>query len=245
MNARGRVTARTPTAPSTRERILDAAEALFAERGFDGVSLRQITALAGVELALANYHFGPKQDLYVAVIRRRADAINAARLALFDALPPAPTLEQLIDAFARPYLEKSLTGGSGWKCYARLIAQTANSARWTRAVMSTHFDPVAQRFIAGMRSALPDAAVEDIYWGFHFLLGAMTLTFAETGRIDVLSGGRCRADDLETIYARMIPFMAAGYRALAGRRDPQGQPPARRVRLKTIASRAARRGAPR
>lgn len=226
--------------PSTPQRILDAAEALFAERGFDGVSLRQITTLAGVELALANYHFGPKQELYVAVIRRRADAINEARLALFDALPPTPTPEQLIDAFARPYLEKSLTGGAGWKCYARLIAQTANSARWTRAVMSAHFDPVAQRFIAGMRAALPTAAVEDLYWGFHFLLGAMTLTFAETGRIDVLSEGRCRADDLETIYARMIPFMAAGYRAMAAPQTPPALAAARAGRLKTIASRAAR-----
>jgi AcrR family transcriptional regulator len=200
--------------PPTKQRILDAAEQLFAEHGFDGVSLRQITAAAGVELALANYHFGPKTELYIAVIRRRANELNEARRRLFEALPAAPSVEGLIDAFARPFLDKSVHGGPGWKSYARLIAQTANSARWTQAVMTAQFDPVAELFIAGMRRALPTAAPRDLYWGFHFLIGALTMTFAETGRIDLLSQGICRAGELEAIYARMIPFMAAGYRAL-------------------------------
>ncbi len=203
----------------TKQRILDAAERLFAERGFDGVSLRDITAAAGVELALANYHFGPKKELYVAVIRRRASEINDARRQRFSELPVMPSVENLIDAFARPYLEKSVHGGPGWKDYARLIAQTANSARWTQVVMSALFDPVAELFIVGMRKALPGLTSRDLYWGFHFLLGGMTMTFAETGRIDLLSEGVCRASELEVIYARLIPFMAAGYRALAGKVD--------------------------
>ncbi|MBM4228721.1 MAG: TetR/AcrR family transcriptional regulator [Gammaproteobacteria bacterium] len=200
---------------STPQRILDAAEELFAEHGFDGVSIRQITARAGVELALANYHFGPKQDLFVAVITRRADALNSERRRLLEALPEPPTVEGLIDAFSRPFLEKSVHGGPGWKSYARLIAQTANAARWTRDIMTAQFDPIAEVFLAGMRRALPGAQEEDLYWGFHFLVGAMTLMFAETGRIDALSGGRFRAGDLERIHARLVPFMAAGYRALA------------------------------
>jgi len=208
--------ATAPSDPSTtKQRILDAAERLFAEHGFDGVSLRQITAEAGVELALANYHFGPKTDLYIAAIQRRADELNDARRRLFAALPPNPDVEGLIDAFARPFLDKSLHGGPGWKSYARLIAQTANAARWTRAVMTAQFDPVAELFIDGMRRALPAADPRDLYWGFHFLIGALTMIFAETGRIDTLSRGLCRDHDLEAIYARLVPFMAAGYRALA------------------------------
>lgn len=204
-----------PDPGSTRQRILDAAEALFAERGFDGVSLRQITARAGVELALANYHFGPKHELFVAVINRRADELNGARRRLLEALPDLPTVEGLIEAFARPFLDKSVHGGPGWKSYARLIAQTANAARWTRDIMTAQFDPIAREFLAGMRRALPAANEADLYWGFHFLVGAMTLMFAETGRIDTLSDGRFRASDLEEIHARLVPFMAAGYRALA------------------------------
>jgi len=201
---------------STQERILNASEALFAEFGFDGVSLRKITRHAGVELALANYHFGPKKDLFLAVVRRRADELNAARTAALEGLGASPSIEDLIDAFIRPFLEKSAHGGPGWKNYARLMAQIANSPRWTEAVMAAQFDVVASRFIEQTRQALPHSDTSNIYWAFHFLLGAMITTFAETGRIDRLSGGLCRSADLDAIYAQMIPFLAAGFRAICG-----------------------------
>ena len=200
--------------PTTAERILDAAEQLFAESDYDAVSLRRITREAGVELALANYHFGPKLDLFRAVVSRRATALNAQRQAALRALPADAPVEALIEAFTGPFLERSLNGGRGWKAYARVIAQTANSARWTRELMSAEFDPVAREFIARVRAIYPGSARENIYWSFHFLLGAMTITFAETGRIDVLSDGRCASSDLAGIHARMIPFLAAGFRAL-------------------------------
>lgn len=201
-------------ASATAVRILDAAEKLFAESGYDGVSLRQITREAGVELALANYHFGPKLDLFRAVVRRRAAALNSERLAALAALPRPATIEALIEAFTGPFLDRSLNGGAGWKNYARVIAQTANSPRWTRELMSAEFDPVAEAFIRGVGETFPDAAAEDIYWGFHFLLGTMTISFAETGRIDQLSGGCCASHDLAAIHARMVPFLAAGFRTL-------------------------------
>jgi AcrR family transcriptional regulator len=205
---------------ATRERILDAAEKLFAEAGYDGVSLRMITREARVELALANYHFGPKLELFRAVVRRRAEAINAERMAALEALPEDAPVEALIAAFTAPFLEKSARGGAGWKSYARVIAQTANSPRWTAEVMSAEFDPVARLFIERVRRLYPQARAADVYWGFHFLLGAMTITFAETGRIDVLSGGACDTRDLDAIHARMIPFLAAGFRALCAPAPP-------------------------
>lgn len=199
---------------STRNRILNASESLFAEFGFDGVSLRKITRQAGVELALANYHFGPKSDLFLAVVQRRADELNQARIGHLQALGDDATVEQLIDAFVGPFMEKSMHGGPGWKSYARLIAQVANSPRWTELVMSSQFDPVADLFIQRLRVVLPHGDVKNIYWGFHFLLGAMITTFAETGRIDRLSDGLCRSAELGTIHAKMLPFLAAGFRAI-------------------------------
>lgn len=204
---------------STQDRILNASENLFAEFGFDGVSLRKITQQAGVELALANYHFGPKSDLFLAVVQRRADALNQARVASLEALGPAASLEDLIDAFTRPFMEKSMHGGAGWKSYARLIAQVANSPRWTEAVMASQFDPVASMFIERTRQTLPRSDKANIYWGFHFLLGAMIMTFAETGRIDRLSGGLCRSAELDTIHSKMVPFLAAGFRRICAGED--------------------------
>ena len=201
---------------STQDRILNASESLFAEFGFDGVSLRRITQQAGVELALANYHFGPKKELFLAVIRRRADELNQARSVALDALGPDAGVADLIEAFTRPFLEKSVRGGPGWKSYARLIAQIANSPRWTEIVMASQFDAVATKFIERTKLALPDSDERNIYWAFHFLLGTMTMTFAETQRIDSLSGGLCRSSDLDTIHAKMIPFLAAGFKTLCG-----------------------------
>jgi hypothetical protein len=80
--------------------------------------------------------------------------------------------------------------------------------------MASQFDPVASLFIEKTRSVLPAADVRDIYWAFHFLLGAMIMTFAETGRIDRLSAGACRSADLDSIQAKMVPFLAAGFRAI-------------------------------
>ena len=93
--------------PSRKTRILDAAEALFAQYGFDAVTLRQITKLAGVDVALANYHFGPKRDLFNAVLERRADVLNNARHTALDeclaaAGDEAPTVDAIIEAYLGP-----------------------------------------------------------------------------------------------------------------------------------------------
>ena len=202
-----------PNSKTTAEKILDSAEALFADSGYDAVSVRAITKRAGVELALVNYHFGSKQELFYRVVERRAAEINAERVRLLNEQSERHSVESIIDAFTRPFLEKSLLGG-GWKSYARLIAQVSNSPRWTKLVMSTQFDPIAQAFVDQMCSALPGSKLEDIYWGFHFLLGAVTFTFAETGRVDELSDGLCRSGDLVIIHAKMVPFLAAGFREI-------------------------------
>ena len=123
-----------------KERILDAAEQLFARRGFYGVPLRDITQAAGVDVALVGYHFGGKRELFAAVFERRAEVLNRARLELLEearraALPRAPALEALeaiINAFTQSLVERSARGGPGWKSYfARSPTSTIprNSAR--------------------------------------------------------------------------------------------------------------------
>jgi AcrR family transcriptional regulator len=208
-----------------KERILDAAEQLFAQRGFYGVPLRDITQAAGVDVALVGYHFGGKRELFTAVFERRAEALNRERLERLEAvrraaLPGAPALEAIINAFIEPLLERSARGGPGWKSYFALVTYVNNSPEFGPQMMTRHFDPLVGRFIAVMREALPRCPPREIYWAYQFLTGALMLTFAETGRIDQLSGGLCRATDLDSLHERLAPYVAAGLRALCARTQP-------------------------
>ncbi len=201
------------------ERILDVAEELFALHGYDGVTLRQIANGAGVDVALASYHFGKKLDLFNAVFERRAVELNESRLsALRNCQKKAghggPSVEEIIEAFLRPLEIAQETGDQGWTNYLALIAYVNNSPYWGQKMMSKLFDKLVLEFIEALREALPGARDEDLYWCYHNLSGALTLTLAQTGRIDRLSGGKCRSSDFEAAYDHMIPFSAAGFRVV-------------------------------
>ena len=83
--------------------------------------------------------------------------------------------------------------------------------------MDQHFDPVVLRLIGLLKKALPDCDEADIFWGYHFVTGALMLTLARTGRIDKLSGGLARSDDFVAVKQRMARFMAAGFRDICVR----------------------------
>jgi AcrR family transcriptional regulator len=206
-----------------RERILDAAEELFALHGYDGVTLRRIATRAGVDVALASYHFGKKLDLFEAVFRRRADLLNGARIEALHACQQkagkrGPTVEQIVEAFLRPLELAQETEDKGWRHYLALIAYINNSPYWGPRMMSALFDELVQEFIEALKKALPGADPKDIYWCFNNLSGALTLTLAQTGRIDRLSNGLCRSEDFESAYDHMIPFVAAGFRKVCAKR---------------------------
>lgn len=203
----------------TRERILDAAELLFAAKGFHAVSVRDITGAASVDVALVNYHFGSKQQLFEAVFMRRAEILNVERLRKLEmvldrAYPKAPSVESIIDAFTHPLLDRSNRGSAGWKAWFAIIAQVNNSKDLGSLIMTRFFDPVVQSFIRALQLAMPSCDKRDLYWSYHFLSGALTLTFAETGRIDNLSQGICRSADLDSVHERLVPFISAGFRAV-------------------------------
>jgi AcrR family transcriptional regulator len=199
---------------------MDAAEKLFARKGFYGATLRDITASAGVDLALVTYHFGGKKQLFVAVIERRGQVLNEERLqrleaARVSAAPRAPTTEAVVDAFLDPILDRLAHAGPGWHNYFSLIAYVNNSPEWGCKLMGKTFDAVVRQFIAAVMDSLPGSTAEDIFWGYNFLTGAMTLSLAETGRLDALSDGLCRSDDVAALKARLGPYVAAGLRGLA------------------------------
>ena len=207
------------------ERILDVAEELFARHGYDGVTMRQISTGAKVDVALANYHFGKKLDVFYAVFNRRAEHLGSTRRQVLqeqftDGEPQR--LEQVIEAFLLPLKLAQESGDPGWKNYMALIAYVMTSPVWSREMMENTFDKHVGDFIAALRQIFPTARDEDLHWCYHYVSGALALTLAQTGRIDRLSGGKCLSSDFDAAYDRMIPFMAAGFRAVCGEeRTPQ------------------------
>ncbi|MDB5471082.1 MAG: TetR family transcriptional regulator [Caulobacter sp.] len=224
---------RTPAKPRTRGRpglraeavdrqnvILDAAEALFSVHGFYGVTVRQVATEAGVDSSLLGYYFNSKRGLFEAVLNRRAEIANANRLmsmARYEAETEILTVEGCLGAFFEPVLERWETGGPGWRNYLRLVALVNNTPAWGGDTMTRFFDPVINMLIGMLRKAVPDARDEDLYWSYHFVSGALSLSFAETGRIDHLSGGLCRSADVQAVRERMAAFLAPGFLELSRR----------------------------
>lgn len=208
----------------TSESILDAAEDLFSKHGFYGVTIREVAREAGVDTALVHYYFTAKKGLFDAVFLRRAaiwnnervDAINRYAKAAGDQM----TLEGLFEAFLQPPFQWSLKGGPGWKHYAALVAQTNANPAFGGETMARYFDPAIRRLIELIKQIMPHARDVDLYWAYHNLSGALTLTLGETGRLDRLSNGLCRSGDLETAGAYMVRFAAAGFRAVCAEPDP-------------------------
>jgi AcrR family transcriptional regulator len=205
-------------APDMRERILDAAEDHFSRHGFWGVTIREVAQEAKVDTALLHYYFDTKRGLFDAVFARRAEIVNRERIDSIEAYEEsagdAITVEGVIDAFLQPILQRAATGDQHWHNYFALIAQVNNTPAWGGETMARTFDTVINRLIQALRKALPDANEQDLYWSYHFLSGALTLTLSQTGRIDRLSNGLCKSSDFESINARMAPFIASGFERL-------------------------------
>jgi AcrR family transcriptional regulator len=205
-------------APDMRERILDAAEDHFSRHGFWGVTIREVAQEAKVDTALLHYYFDTKQGLFDAVFARRAEIVNRERIESIDAYVrsagSALTVEGVIDAFLSPILKRAAEGDERWHNYFALIAQVNNTPAWGGEAMGRTFDPVIHRLIDALRKALPDVSEQELYWSYHFLSGALTLTLSQTGRIDRLSNGLCKSRDFDAINARMAAFIASGFERL-------------------------------
>ena len=231
------LTAEEKTLPNRADRrtaILDAAEAEFSAHGFDGVTLRAIAKRAGVDLALPNYYFGPKKDLFDAVFNRRAEILNQWRedalVAEIEAVrPDPPSVEAIVRAYLEPMLKGPHLEDQGWKNYYALVAYVNNAPGWGGHLMAEHFDPLIRKFLDALRLALPGMDEKDLYWGYHCFSGALTLALAQTGRIDKLSGGLCRSDDLADACEHMVYFITGGFEA-ARRAAPAASAPARKRR---------------
>lgn len=203
-------------AKDTKDRILDAAELLFADHGFAGTSLRMVTSAAEVNLAAVNYHFGSKEGLVEAVFARRLGPMNRERLRRLDELErrhcdlPVP-LEELVLAFVDPPLRMTAHAGA---TVVRLVGQAMSRPDdQTRRVFAAQFREIVRRFSAAMGRALPRLSDADLLWRMLFMVGAMAHTMALAEELREISGGRCDPDDVDATLDRLVTFVSAGLRA--------------------------------
>ena len=208
---------RTPAEPpgfETREQLLAAAERLFAERGFAGVTVRMIAADAGVNWSLVGYHFRGKDGLLAEVYRRHCDTLNRQRFTLLNAARTSGLrLESVIEAFVRPALAE-IQGGDGHNQFSRLRAMLAGEAAPLLAqLVAENFDQSSRTFVAALRECLPELPVDEVLWRFHFMLGTIYYSAGSPQRIKTFSGGRCDPGDVEATVRHLVPFLAEGFRS--------------------------------
>lgn len=201
---------------NTKDRILDAAERLFARKGVEATSLRAITAQAGVNLAAVNYHFQSKESLLHAVIARRLDPVNQKRLAMLDACEEAAgagplPLEEVLDALLRPVFEM-LSGQA--KEFTPIMGRIfTESVELTEQVFEKHLAHIAHRFLPAFQRALPDLPPVELLWRLQFVYGVMAHTMGAGRIVQFISKGQCDATDVEGTMSRVETFLLAGLRA--------------------------------
>jgi len=165
----------------TKQRLLDAAEHLFARDGYHATSLRGITTTADANLAAVNYHFGSKEALLEAVIVRRLDPLNVIRRGQLEALlqkaelaGESPSCREVLRAFVEPTLRLRQQGSEA-EDFIALIGRTLAEPRGiAMSIFLRHMQPLLQRIFQALALSLPTLTEQDLFWRMHFTMGCLS-----------------------------------------------------------------------
>jgi len=213
-----RTLAAEATSLGTKSRILDAAERLFLEHGFEATSLRQLTAAAGVNLAAVNYHFGSKEELFQAVLTRRLDPMNQERIDLLTKLEREAggkplSCEKVLFAMLIPALKLARDERRGGKNFLRLLGRAyADPAPFIRHFLSQQYAGMIGRYKEAFLRALPQLSRQELTWRLHFVMGALSYTLAGTDALKLFAQVTDTDND-ELLLQRLAPFLVAGLKA--------------------------------
>src|SRR5450631_694836 len=209
-----------PTMSATQAKILDTAEGLFMEHGFEATSLRQITAAAGVNIAAVNYRFGSKEELFQAVLTRRLDPMNQERIKLLqrverEAAGRALSCEKILFAMLIPALKLARDEKRGGKNFLRLLGRAyADPAPFIRHFLSAQYGEMIGLYKEAFLKALPHLSRQELTWRLHFVMGALSYTLAGTDALKLFAQMTAveQYDD-ELLLQRLAPFLVAGLKA--------------------------------
>lgn len=216
---------------TSREKLILSAERLFAERGFDGASVRDIANDAGVNSALVGYYFRGKEGLLAEVYTRHCQPLRRERerlLEQFRSKTGKLRLEQVVEAFVRPSLEMTTdqTKNPGLT-RLRAILSAENSSLLEQLV-ADNFDHSSLMFIQELSRCLPQLTREEVFWRFHFLLGTIYYTASGPHRVKKLSNGKCDPGNAGATWKQLLPYLVAGFQAPSTVKQEPGTKKARR-----------------
>ncbi|WP_286266782.1 TetR/AcrR family transcriptional regulator [Thalassotalea atypica] len=202
---------------STKNKILDAAELLFADKGFNGTSLREITSQAEVNLAAVNYHFGSKKELIKAVMSRYMDELspNLERALQSVCAKEAPTLTEVFTAFVEPLLSLNEYRESGTSNFLQLLGRGyTDSQGFLRWFLTTEYPNVISGFVEAVHKAYPELTPEEMFWRLHFTMGTVVFTMSSSDALlDIAKNDYDEDTDISGVIRHVIPYIAAGVAA--------------------------------
>lgn len=203
---------------STKNKILDAAEVLFADKGFNGTSLREITSLGEVNLAAVNYHFGSKKELIKAVMSRYMNELAPRLESALSALcqeEVQPNLTEVFSAFIEPLLFLNEFKANGTSIFLQLLGRGyTDSQGFLRWFLTTQYPEVFTLFTKAVKKAYPELSAEEIFWRLHFTMGTIVFTMSSSDAlIDIARNDFARDVDIAGVIKQVIPYVAAGVAA--------------------------------
>jgi AcrR family transcriptional regulator len=203
---------------STKNKILDAAEGLFAEKGFNGTSLREITSRAEVNLAAVNYHFGSKKELIKAVMSRYMNELSPrleSSLKIVCDSETKPNLVEVFSAFIEPLLSLNKFQENGTSNFLQLLGRGyTDSQGFLRWFLTTEYPNVISSFVEAVQKAYPELTAEEMFWRLHFTMGTVVFTMSSSDAlIDIAHNDFDKNLGIEEVIQKVIPYVAAGVAA--------------------------------
>lgn len=201
-----------------KDRILDAAEEVFAESGFHGASLRAIVLKARVNLATVYYYFGSKEGLMLATLDRRFAPLREEHVAMLkklEGLQPLP-LEKVIEAMIIPPLRLASSESGKAQIAMRLIGRIVTEPNpQTQERLRSQYADIRHGFIAAFQRCLPNLPPCDLRWRIEFAWGALAFTMCNPRKIEKESEGLCNPRDTNAVIEQMVGFFKGGFLAPA------------------------------
>lgn len=218
--AKGTGVKRNRSGRITRTKILDAAEQLFADKGINGASLREIMIVAEVNIAAVNYYFGSKADLLKAVVSRRSTLINGARLSLLEEgirkNGGVPSIEHWLHAFIVPFVEAEGSSDPGWRNFMRVLNWVATAQGHDvlcQQIIQETYGSMRQTFLDALAGALPELSTQDVCWRYHCAVTVLRTIVVARERAASALDNFVDASNLDHMIAHIIPFLRGGITA--------------------------------